>query len=177
MGGDLNSSVAPVLLYRNVSPRFAGRFFFYLDLLFLPSKNVVPLCMQALSSASVTMVLLRKSSSSRSSWNYLQLWVYSCVTLGRAHPLSGLSPFVGWDGSGGSIVCRAWPWLGPLGASSGLPGTRSPPLHVRLLHRCVACYFRTRGPILGSDQPWKTRSCSSRLGTGLPAPCRTQAGC
>lgn len=73
MGGDLSSSVVPVPLYTNVSPCSAGRFSFYLDPLFLPSQNVVPLCMQALSSTSVTMVLLRKSSSSRSSWNYLQL--------------------------------------------------------------------------------------------------------
>lgn len=87
-------------------------------------------------------------------------------------PLSSLSLFVCWDGSrGGSILCRARLWLGPPGAFSGLVGTRSPLLRARLLRRCVACYFRTWGCILGSDEPWKTRSCSSPPGTGLSAAC------
>lgn len=72
---------------------------FYFDLLFLPSKNVVPLCMQALSSPSVTMVLLRKSSLSRSSWNYLQLGFTVQPGDGGLH-LSLVKPFpvcvLGW---------------------------------------------------------------------------------
>lgn len=48
-------------------------FAFYLDLLLLLSEKAVPLCIRAFPSALVTMVLLRKNSSSCISWDYLQL--------------------------------------------------------------------------------------------------------
>lgn len=145
---------------------------FYFDLLFLPSKNVVPLCMQAFSSTSVTMVLLRKSSLSRSSWNYLQLGFTVQPGDAGLH-LSLVKPFpvcvLGW-------VQRQHPLQGTAVARSprslsGLVGTRSPLLRVRPLCRCVTCYFQMWGCILGSDEPWKARSCSSPPGTGLSAAC------
>lgn len=137
---DLNSSVAPVLLYISVSPCFAG-FSFYLDLPFLPSKSAVPLCMRAFPSALVTMVLLCKNSSSCSSWNYLhlgfavQLWDAGlCPSLVQPFPVCVMGQLWRQHCLQGTAV--SWSH----GTSSRFLGTRIPLLRARLSHRCISCY-------------------------------------
>lgn len=171
VGGDLNSSVSPVLLYASVSPCSTGRFSVCLDLLFLPSKNVVPSRTPAFSSTRLLWCYYAKAA------RLVALGILSNFGLqskpgprGCVHPLASLSLFVRWVGSGGSTVCRAVP-RSPRSLLQ-VTGHEEPLRCARLSYRCVACCFRTWGHILGSVEPWKSRLCSSppgtRQGLGFP---------